>query len=171
MAGEYRSNGSAAYSVYTGSKSAPRPEQNPKRLPDAKVYYPPEKKTKAKLKIAPLTVLGTAVVAVLLFFVVFHHASLYEAKMAAAELRETRDALLLEQEGLLAQFEQSVDMKEIEARARELGMSEPSSTQIVPIHVNSGIQPQEQDLQRANSFSEVFAALCATVEQAQEYLP
>lgn len=168
VAKEYRMNGSAAYEVSVTRESTAQPLRKPKRLPDAKVYYPPVKKEKVKLKVAPLTILGTATVAVLLFFVIFNYARLYEAKMAAAELEETYAGLLAEQNALTGQYESALDLGEIEERAREMGMSEPQSNQIVYVQIPDGAveTPTEEE---TDPISQVFASFTATVESAMEY--
>ena len=51
MAKEYRMNGSAAYEISVTRESTAQPLRKPRRLPDAKVYFPPEKKEKVKLQI------------------------------------------------------------------------------------------------------------------------
>ncbi len=138
MAKEYRFNGSAAYEAAPSRETTARPLRKPRRLPDAKVYYPPVKKVKAKLQVAPLTVLGVAAVAVLLFCVIFNYARLYEAKTAAAELEKEYAQLLAQQSALTGQYESALDLSAIEERARELGMTEPVEGQIVYVQV-----PQE----------------------------
>ncbi len=168
VAKEYRMNGSAAYEVSVTRESTAQPLRKPKRLPDAKVYYPPVKKEKARLKIAPLTILGTVTVAVLLFLAVFNYARLYEAKTAAAELEETYAELLAEQNALRGQYESALDLGQIEERAREMGMSEPQSHQIVYVQIPDGADqmPVEEE---SNPVSQAFASFTATVEGAMEY--
>ena len=61
---KYRSNGSAAYDIRTNTA---QPAQRPDRLPEAPQRVKPARKVKTKLAIAPFTVIGTAVVVVMLF--------------------------------------------------------------------------------------------------------
>lgn len=166
MAKEYRMNGSAAYEVSVTRESTAQPLRKPKRLPDAKVYFPPVKKVQAKLKIAPLTILGTAAVAVLMFFVVFHYARLYEAKMAAAELEKTYAQLLSEKNALTGQYESALNMVQVEARARELGMAEPQSHQIVYVQVGNG---ESASVVKNDPVSNAFASFSTAMEDAMEY--
>lgn len=166
MAKEYRMNGSAAYEVSVTRESTAQPLRKPKRLPDAKVYFPPAKKEQAKLKIAPLAILGTAAVAVLMFFVVFNYARLYEAKTAAAELEKTYAKLLSEKTALTGQYESALDLTAAEARARELGMAEPQSHQIVYVQVPKG---GSASVEKNDPVSGAFAEFTAAMEDAMEY--
>ena len=162
MAKEYRMNGSAAYEVSVTRESTAQPLRKPKRLPDAKVYFPPVKKVQVKLKVSPLTILGTAAVAVLMFFVIFNYARLYEAKTAKAELEQTYAQLLAEKNALTGQYESALDLTAVEERARELGMSEPQADQIVYVQVDGSAAAD-------NAASKAFADFAARVDRAKEY--
>ena len=164
MAKEYRMNGSAAYEASVTRESTAQPLRKPKRLPDAKVYFPPVKKVQAKLKIAPLAVLGAAAVAVLLFFVIFNYARLYEAKTAKAELEQTYAQLLAEKSALSGQYESALDLTAVEARARELGMAEPEEGQLVYVQVGDRAAVDGE-----NEVSRAFADFANAVERAKEY--
>lgn len=129
MAKNYRANGSAAYDIY--QDTAARPLLQPKRLPDAPVRFPPVKKTKAKLSVAPLTILGVVAVVVMCFVLIHSYASLYEAESQVADLQQENSALQAQQEDLLLRYEKSVDLEEIAQRAEALGMHLPTADQIV----------------------------------------
>ena len=159
-------NGSAAYEVSVTRESTAQPLRKPKRLPDAKVYFPPVKKEKVKLMVAPLSILGVAAVAVLMFLVVFHYANLYEAKTANAALEKTYAQLLEVKNALTGQYESALNLTEIEARARELGMAEPQSNQIVYVQVPNG---NAASAEKTDSVSQAFASFASAVESAKEY--
>lgn len=129
MAKNYRANGSAAYDIY--QDTAARPLLQPKRLPDAPVRFPPVKKTKAKLSVAPLTILGVVAVVVMCFVLIHSYASLYEAESQVADLQQENSALQAQQEDLLLRYEKSVGLEEIARRAEALGMHLPTADQIV----------------------------------------
>ena len=159
-------NGSAAYEISVTRESTAQPLRKPRRLPDAKVYFPPEKKEKVKLQIAPLSILGVATVAILMFLVVLNYARLYEAKTANAELEQTYAQLLEERNALTGQYESALNLTEIEARARELGMTEPQSHQIVYVQVPDG---SAASAEKTDSVSQAFASFASAVESAKEY--
>ena len=133
MAKNYRANGSAAYDIY--QDTAARPLLQPKRLPDAPVRFPPVKKTRAKLSVAPLTILGVVAVVVMCFVLIHSYASLYEAESQVADLQQENSALQAKQEDLLLRYEKSVDLEEIAQRAEALGMHLPTADQIVYVEL------------------------------------
>ena len=133
MAKNYRANGSAAYDIY--QDTAARPLLQPKRLPDAPVRFPPVKKTRAKLSVAPLTILGVVAVVVMCFVLIHSYASLYEAESQVADLQQENSALQAQQEDLLLRYEKSVDLEEIAQRAEALGMHLPTADQIVYVEL------------------------------------
>ena len=133
MAKNYRANGSAAYDIY--QDTAARPLLQPKRLPDAPVRFPPVKKTRAKLSVAPLTILGVVAVVVMCFVLIHSYASLYEAESQLADLQQENSALQAQQEDLLLRYEKSVDLEEIAQRAEALGMHLPTADQIVYVEL------------------------------------
>lgn len=160
-------NGSAAYEVSATQRVEAQPIRRPRRLPDAKVCYPPVKQQQPRVRIAPLTVLGTLAVAVLMFLVVYHYASLYEAKMAAAELEQSYARLLTQQEALQGQYESALNMEQVEQRARELGMSEPSKDQIVYVSFSDAEAQTEQKDPAYQIFADFSAAISALGAQTQ----
>ena len=151
---EYRVNGSAAY--------APQPVQRPCRLPEEpKKTSAPERKP----GVAPFTILGTVVALLLLFGVVFSYMRLFEAKNEQAELEQAKQALLLEQEQLRADYELAVDMDAVARRAAELGMHLPRPEQIVEIEVSIPQSEPEEAEERLG----VFAALQALIADMKAY--
>ena len=151
---EYRVNGSAAY--------APQPVQRPCRLPEEpKKPSVPERKP----GVAPFTILGTVVALLLLFGVVFSYMRLFEAKNEQAELEQTKQELLLEQEQLRADYELAVDMDAVARRAAELGMHLPRPEQIVEIEVSVPQSEPEEAEERLG----VFAALQALIADMKAY--
>lgn len=164
MARNYRANGSAAYDIY--QETSARPLVRPQRLPDAPVRFPPVKKVKAKLSVAPLTVLGIIAVAVMCFVLIHSLASLYEAESQTEELRQEGSALLAEQKDLLLRYENALDLGQVEKRATELGMGLPSAQQIVYIHVDGTAQQEE-----LRSFGQFFEEFIAQLGQNAAYFP
>lgn len=155
-------NGSAAYDLYR--ESVARPLVQPKRLPDAPVRFPPVKKVKAKLSVAPLTVLGIVAVFVMFFVMIHSYASLYEAESRVAALEQEHASLVAQQQDLLLRYERSVDMEQVAQRASELGMHLPTAQQIVYVDVASGAAPTE-----LNSFRAFYAAFLRHLGDQGEY--
>ena len=162
MAGQYSANGSAAYDITR--ESVARPLVQPKRLPDAPVRFPPVKKVKAKLSVAPLTVLGIVAVVVMFFVLIHSYASLYEAKSEVSTLRQESNILLAEQKDLQLRYERSVDLEQIAQRAAELGMHLPTAQQIVYVDVAGGAEQEE-----LRSFGQFYEKFLSQLGYEAEY--
>ncbi len=165
MAQKYRSNGSAAYDVYTAANQNALPKQRPAHLPDAPARRRPARRTRTKPAFSPFALLGGAMACVMLFLVVFSYVRLYEAKSQVGELETQLADLNEEQARLQSQYEGALDLEKIEKRAKELNMRKPGPSQIVYVQVQSDdtaevyTAPKEQNIfQRAfESFRSVFS--------------
>ena len=164
---KYRSNGSAAYDIRTNTA---QPAQRPDRLPEAPQRVKPARKVKTKLAIAPFTVLGTAVVVVMLFLVVFSYVRLYEVQSRVSDLKTQKTELTTQEQRLRSQYENSLDLPAIETRAKELGMRQPLASQIVYVEVAAGdtveiaAAPQERNL-----IEQVYDAFYGVISDVVEY--
>ena len=167
MAELYRTNGSAALNIYTQESTA-RPLERPQRLPDA-----PARKTqkeKLRLTVSPFTILGGAVAVLMLLLVVFSYVRMYEEQSRVSAMQETRAALTQEQERLTADYERSLDLKQVEQRARQLGMREAQPSQIREIEIAAGDTTQVFDApEERNIFEQVFDAFQSLFRDAVEY--
>ena len=164
----YRSNGSAAYDIHYNS--AAQPLQQPERLPDAPAQRQPVRKVKARLAVSPFAILGPAVAMVLLFLVVFSYVRMYEAKSLTGELSKELTAQSERNERLKAQFEDKLDLDQVKERALELGMRQPTSSQIVYIHVDTGDTTQVFSAKKERNFAQsVFDAFRSLFTDALEY--
>lgn len=164
---EYRSNGSTAYDIHTNTA---RPKVRPERLPDAPQRTMPARRVRTKLAIAPFTVLGTAIVVVMLFLVVFSYVRLYEAQSEVSDLKDQRTELATQEQRLRSQYEKSLDLPAIEARAKELGMRQPLASQIVYVEVAAGdtvqiaAAPEERNL-----IERIYDAFHGVISDVVEY--
>lgn len=172
MAGRYRTDGSAAYDVNTTARhrNTAQPIQRPQRLPDAPARNRPIHKTRAKTAVAPFTLLGTAAVAALLLLALFSYIGLYEAKSEAAELQSQLNELTEEQAFLQSKYEQSVDMQQIEQRAKELGLRQPGAAQTIYVGIGGSNAAQTFTAPQERNFIEkIFDALRGAFSDALEY--
>lgn len=172
MAQEFRTNGSAAYDIDFAPKhqNTARPLERPERLPEAPVRRQPVKKVKAKAAVSPFALLGSAVVVVLLFLVVFSYVSLYETQTEVAELEDELEVLAEQQAHLNAKYEDSLDLDAVEQRARELGMKEPNPDQIVYVRVDTGDTTEIYSApQEKNFFVRIYDAFRNAFADALEY--
>lgn len=167
---EYRTNGSAAYDLHSVRDNTARPLRQPERLPDAPERAKPVRRVKTRLAIAPFTMLGTAVAVVMLFLVIFSYVRLYEAQSAVSDLKETKTLLTEEQQRLRSQYENSLDLEAIEARALELGMRQPLPSQIVYVEVAAGDSVELGEVQEErNLFEQIYDAFYGVISDVVEY--
>ena len=167
---EYRTNGSAAYDLHRVHDNTARPLQQPERLPDAPERAKPVRRVKARLAIAPFTVLGTAVAVVMLFLVIFSYVRLYEAQSMVSDLKDTKSTLTVEQQRLRSQYENSLDLEAVEARARELGMRQPLPSQIVYVEVAAGDSVELSEVQEErNLLEQIYDAFYGVISDVVEY--
>ncbi len=167
MAEQYRTNGSAALNIYTQENTA-RPLERPKKLPDAPAQE--QQKERLRLVVSPFTILGGAVAIFMLLLVVFSLVRMFEEQSRVSELQQTRAALTQEQERLTAEYEQSLDLKQVEQRARQLGMREVQQSQIREIEIAAGDTTQVFDApEERNIFEQVFDAFQSLFRDAVEY--
>lgn len=167
---EYRTNGSAAYDLHSVRDNTARPLRQPERLPDAPERAKPVRRVKTRLAIAPFTVLGTAVAVVMLFLVIFSYVRLYEAQSAVSDLKETKTLLTEEQQRLRSQYENSLDLEAIEARALELGMRQPLPSQIVYVEVAAGDSVELGEVQEErNLLEQIYDAFYGVISDVVEY--
>ena len=167
MAEQYRTNGSAALNIFAQESTA-RPLERPQRLPEA----PAQKKPKEKLRltVSPFTVVGGAVAVLMLLLVVFSFARMFEEQSKVSAMRETCAALTQEQERLTATYEQSVDLNQVEQRARQLGMRELQPSQIREIEIAAGDTTQVFDApEERNIFEQIYDAFRSVFRDAAEY--
>ena len=164
---EYRSNGYAEYDIHANTA---RPVERPERLPDAPQRTKPVRRVKTKLAIAPFTVLGTAIAVVMLFLVVFSYVRLYEAQSEVSDLKDQQTELATQEQRLRSQYENSLDLPAIEARAKELGMRQPLASQIVYVEVAAGdtvqiaAAPEERNL-----IERIYDAFHGVISDVVEY--
>lgn len=167
MAEQYRTNGSAALNIFTQESTA-RPLERPQRLPDAPAQKQP--KEKLRLTVSPFTILGSMVALLMLFFVVFSYVRMYEEQTKVGAMQEVRAALTEEQERLTAEYERSLDLKQVEQRARQLGMREALPSQIREIEIAAGDTTQVFDApEERNIFEQVFDAFQNLFRDMMEY--
>ena len=134
MPDDYKSydyNGTEAYELFGSALPKPRPAPLPEEKPIKQPKYAP----KAKPAFAPLAVIGLIVVMVLLMLVVHSYVQLYEASTRVGELEHTLSAAQENTAKLRSTYESRIDLPKIEARARELGMGQPSARQTIYLNV------------------------------------
>lgn len=153
--------------LYTRESTA-QPLERPQRLPDAPARKEP--KQRLRLHVSWFTIVGGAFALFLLVAVVFSFVRLYEEQSRVAALQQVSAALTQEQERLTATYEQSLDLKQVEKRARQLGMREIQPSQIREIEIAAGDTTQVFDApEERNIVEQVFDAFRSLFLDAVEY--
>lgn len=126
---QYRS--SSAYELR--GTAVPKPHSAP--LPEEKPLRRPRPAHKPKPVFAPLAIIGIAIVSVLLMLVVHSYVQLYEANSRIGLLEQQLSSVKADTAKLRSTYESRIDLAQIEARARELGMSQPSPRQTIYLNI------------------------------------
>lgn len=167
MAEEYRTSGSAALNLYTQNNTA-QPLERPQRLPDAPAEKQP--KEKQRKSASAFAIAGTIFAAFLLVCVVFSYVRLFEEQSKVSALQSAGEVLTEEHDRLTATYEQSLDLRQVEQRARQLGMREVQPSQIREIEIAAGDTTQVFDApEERNIFEQVYDAFRNLFLDAVEY--
>src|SRR5699024_1153337 len=103
----------------------PRPRTRPQKQPVVR----------QRMAVSPFAVVGVAGALLMLVLVIFGYAQVYESASRLGEMRDTVAQLQEENQKLQNQYDSSINLEQIEERARELGMQQPTANQIVTLHI------------------------------------
>lgn len=163
-------DGSVAYQVYPNRLNGSAAVQPiPAALPEEKPEPKKQKAPKAKLTIAPFAAVGLAVVVFLLAMVLYGYVQLYEVTNRAGELRTELTAAQSETAKLRSAYESKINLDEIEARAKELGMSQPSAKQTVYVNVAGADCAQVLQVDERSFFEKGLDAIAGSFRGILEY--
>ena len=163
----YPTEGSSAVQ---SRESTARPLKRSEGLPEEPLHHSPVRRVKTRLHISPFALLGSAAAMVMLFLVIFSYMRLYEAQSTVSGLKQEITELEQQRERLSARFENALNLEEVEARARKLGLREPLPSQIVYVEVAAGDTTEVfQAPEEGNIFRRVYEAIAGTISDAVEY--
>ena len=163
-ANKYETHGAAAYDVRRKEKL------HPVELPEEREAPARVRRVRATPHVSPFAVVGMAVTAFLAVLVIFGYVRLYEADSAVADLQDRLFALETEQARLESSYESKIDLAEVEARAEELGMSKPKSSQTVYLSLNSEDRAVVTPAEKSNFFVTIYRAIRDSIQGFVEYL-
>ena len=163
-------DGSVAYQVqsvrYDGSAAVQAPRT---ALPEEKLVQKKQRAPKAKLTIAPFAAIGLAVAVFLLAMVLYGYVQLFEATNRAGELRVELSAAREDTLKLRSDYESKINLDEIQARAKELGMNLPSSKQTVYLNVAGADSAVVLQVDERNFFEKAIDAVEGSFRGILEY--
>ncbi len=161
----YNFSGSAAYDIRGTAVPKPRPAV----LPEEKPIQHAKKAPKARPAIAPLALVGLAVVTLLLLMVVYSYVQLYEATDRVGTLNSQLASTQAETAKLRSTFESRIDLAEIEVRAKELGMTLPSSRQTVYLNIAGADHAEVLQVDQRSFAEKAWDALTDSFHGVLEY--
>ena len=163
-------HGSFAYNIYdyrfdNTAVQQPLPPELPDEIPEPRK----KKLPKAKLAIAPLAVVGMLVVVVLLAMVIYGYVQFYETTNRAGELRAELSSVRTETGKLRSAYESRINLSQIEERAKELGMSQPSVKQTVYLNIAGTDHTEVFQVDDRNFAEKALDAISNSFEGMLEY--
>ena len=161
----YNFNGSAAYDLRGTAVPKPRPAV----LPEEKPIQHAKKAPKARPAVAPLALVGLAVVTLLLLMVVYSYVQLYEATDRVGALNSQLASTRADTAKLRSTYESRIDLAAIEARARELGMTQPSLRQTVYLNIAGADHAEVLQVDQRSYAEKAWDAVTGSFRGVLEY--
>lgn len=163
----YRYNGAAAYDIYR-NPTAPQID-HPATTGRADTPGPahPHQGKNGSFAVA---FLGMVASICMLVLVIFGYVQLYEVTSQVGKLENELESLLEEQTNLRSSYEGKIDLSYIEQRAAELGMTQPSSGQVVYLNLAGSDKAEIFTEEKTNVFSDIINAIKNSVSGLVEYL-
>lgn len=168
---EYRIQGSAAVepAFYPQRRTeSPAPRRKPQSAPRHKRH--PQPKTHARMAVAPFAVVGVGVALLMLVLVLVGYAKVYESAEALGQVERQVENLQEENQKLRNQYDSSIDLEDIELRARELGMQQPSAKQTIALQVPAEDTAVVARKDASNPFRAAWNAIVETAQELWAYL-
>lgn len=165
-------NGSAAYDLYARPdyNGTAAPEIQSPGLPEERAMPVRKRHIKVKAAVSPTAVLGMMVVACMLIMVVFGYVQLYESTSRVSELQDQLAAVEEEQMLLQSVYEGKIDLRQIEQRAAELGLSLPDADQIIYVNLSGADHAEIYRNEDLGFFARIFRAIENSASGLVEYL-
>ena len=164
----YSGNSAEALDQYSAYNALPK--YRPQGLPEERPLPEKRQRVKAKTAVAPFTVFGILAAACMLVLVIFGYVQLFEATDRVDTLQNRLKTEQQTASVLKSKYEGRIDLKQIEARAAELGLARPTADQTVYVSLTSGDSAEIYQQEKTNIFTEVFEALQQSVMELIAYL-
>ncbi len=167
----YSTNGAAAYDVYRQS-ALRQPAQEPVRreLPEERPLPQKQQRVRAKLAVAPFTLLGAAAAACMMILVIFGYVQLFEATSRVSVLERRLQTLQDEQLLLQSRYDAKIDLAGIEEKAGELGLQKPTQEQIVYVSLTGADRAELHQTEKSSILGEIIGAVEQSVSELIAYL-
>ena len=177
----YGTNGAAAYDVYSNVYRYPNGTENyydgsavrqPQRqgLPEERTLPERSQRVKVKTAVAPCTLFGMAAAALMLVLVIFGYVQLFEATTRVGELQSQLNELTAQQTLLESKYESKIDLKVVQQRAEELGMSAPRDDQVIYVSLSGSDRAEIYEEEKTNILGEIIGAVEESISDLIAYL-
>jgi cell division protein FtsL len=166
----YNANGSAAYDAYSYRGNAAEELAAPQELPQEQPRPRKRVRVKVKAAVAPFTLFGMMAAVCMLVLVVFGYVQLYEATTNVSRLESKLQSLNQEQVLLKSKYEGKIDLAAIEARASELGLSEPTQDQTVYVNLTGSDRAEIFTEKKSSVVGEIVGAVQQSISDLITYL-
>ena len=151
---------------YNGSAAV---QPRPAVLPEEKQVQQKQKAPRAKLTVAPFAAIGMVVVVALLMMVVYNYVRLFEATNRVGELNQDLTSAQANAAKLRSTYESRIDLAAIEARARELGMNQPTAKQTVYLNIAGADHAEVLQVDNRSFLEKAWDAITGSVTGITEY--
>lgn len=167
---DYAVHGSAAVEP----AYVPEPKRRTKSAPNKKTAHrrrlAANTVKRQKMVVAPFGVVGVLMAMTMLVLVIFGYAQVYQSASVVGDLEYELSSLNEENSKLSSEYNSSIDLKSIEARAKELGMQQPSERQIIALQVFAEDTVVVAQKSSSNPFVAAWEAIVETARGLWEYL-
>lgn len=171
---KYRTAGSAAvdltYTYERESTARPLPQPEPKRKPQRQPRPQKRSAPRQKIAVSLFSVVGMAAALMMLVLVIFGYSQVYASAERLDTLESQVQSLQQDNRKLNSQYDTSINLEEVETRARELGMQQPSAKQIVNIQVPAQDITVVSSKVASNPIQAAWDAIVETARDLWEYL-
>lgn len=151
------------------ARALPQVSEPVRSLPD-EVHAPkPRERAQRRLRVSPVTALGMVVLAFLLLMLVNGYVQYYEATSRVGELQTQLAKQNEDISKLRSAYESKIDLKQIEQRAKELGMRQPLQKQTVYINVAGADHTEILAVDDRGFLARAWDAICEGIDDILEY--
>ena len=151
------------------ARAIPQAPEPARALPDEAQAPRTNTIPRRRLKISPVTAIGMLVLALLLVMLVNGFVQYYEATSRVGELQTQ----LAEENEIISKlrskYESQIDLKQIEMKAKELGMRQPLQKQTVYINVSGADHTEVLAVDDRGFLARAWDAICEGVDDILEY--
>lgn len=170
----YRTVGSAAvdlaYTYNQESTARPLPKQEPQRQSQRRTRPQKRPAPRQHMAVSLFSVVGMAAAMMMLVLVIFGYSQVYASAERLDELESQVQSLREDNQKLQSQYDTSINLEEVETRARELGMQQPSAKQIVSIQVPVQDMTVVSSKVASSPLQAAWDAIVETARSLWEYL-